>query len=118
MHFCYAVISCSIASVDTMKLLGEKLDTNKMSKFNTMLNLLSSCGLRDSTEFALESQMAIAVEQKLREAMADEIMFKLKNEGGLESEVEIKSETTQPHFFYNFIANMSTMPRDQEKNRQ
>ena len=115
----YAVISCSIVSVDTMKLLGEKLDPKKMSKFNTMLNLLGSCGLRDSTEFALESQMAIAVEEKLREAMADEIMLKLKNESGLESEVELKSETTQPHYFYNFLANMSAGPLGgEEQERQ
>lgn len=99
----YAVVACSILAVDTMKLLGAKLDAGRLSKFNTMLSLLGSCGMRDSAEFALESQLVQMVEVKLREAMADEIMFKLKNEGGVESHVELKSEAEQPGFFYGVL---------------
>ena len=102
----YAVVSCSIAHVDTMKLLNSKLDANKISKFNTMMSLLGSCGMRDSAEFALESQIVQMVEAKLREAMADEIMFKLKNEGGVDSHVELKSEAEQPAFFYSMLEDM------------
>ena len=99
----YAVVACSILAVDTMKLLGAKLDAGRLSKFNTMLSLLGSCGMRDSAEFALESQLVQMVEVKLREVMADEIMFKLKNEGGVESHVELKSEAEQPGFFYGVL---------------
>ena len=113
----FAVVSCSIVSVDTLKLLGKRLDPDKMSKFNTMMSLLSSCGMRDSAEFALESQMVQIIEAKLREAMADEIMLKLKNEGGVESHVELKSEAEQPGFFFSMLADMEQRHRKGSETR-
>ena len=103
-HKTYFVVEIQIMNVDVVSLIDAKLDEKKKSMFHTALEMMGKIGLRESVESCVESELTKVIQQRLVVKMGNEMMEKMKKDGGLETHVEVKSAKDQASYFYEALS--------------